>query len=170
MSRDLQNAQEPVSTNLSVAESPECGIWLEGKEFFGNNIVSPDGDVADRLACLKLCQEVPGCNAVTLNEQDVDPLCYLKRIDDTLEPVDFESNLHGASVRLCPEQQSTESFDSSIVETEAQIGVPLCNSAFVSRSDMLYTQCSASAWHPSGRLLLRYTINYVWIDAEAQCL
>ena len=62
---------------------------------------------------------------MTMNEQDVDPLCYLKRIEENFKPVDFESNLHGASLRLCPEQQNKEPFDESSLESASQPGMPL---------------------------------------------
>lgn len=63
---------------------------------------------------MQLCFEEPGCNTVTMEET----ACFLKHVPASFDHdpvVDSISILHGASMKLCTEEQNQEPFDESVM-------------------------------------------------------
>lgn len=97
------------------ASSANCGTWLEDQDLYGKHLKALA--VADRVACLQLCQKQPGCNAVTLKEYD--DVCEMKAIPRSYSPV---SHPGAATMRLCDSQLSSLPSDDQPAGAEAPLG------------------------------------------------
>ena len=58
----------------------ECGKWIENGDFFGHDIPAAGTLAVSRDACMTLCQDTAGCNAVTFKK--FTQKCWLKELPE----------------------------------------------------------------------------------------
>lgn len=76
----------------------ECGDWVDDGDLFGHDIPRTGNLEINRDACVELCQQTEGCNAVTFKK--FTNKCWMKSVPEGAAHIyDWESD----TILLCAE-------------------------------------------------------------------
>ena len=76
--------------------SAECGEWIKGGDFFGNDILGESRLAVSHDNCREVCASVPACNAVTFRPHNQQ--CWVKFMPEGELPIE---EYLGDTLRLC---------------------------------------------------------------------
>lgn len=115
----------------------DCGSWIVGKDYFGND--ETNQPTRSRSQCVDFCLSSPTCNGASFSTKD--SVCYLKNIPEGAKPV-VESTT--STLKLCPGQRDaiTSGDDVPVFAAPGTEGGSLLSASASSVSDVEYA-CTA---------------------------